>query len=290
MTNFADGMEEVHRINETFADETEAAAYWEVGAQDVHSTEDLTYPGAAGQEQRFRLYRAHDGEAPLLVFIHGGGWVGGSIEMNERASRCLANAGWHVASLSYRLAPAHPFPAGLEDCIAAVRHLQSADIPGLDTSRMAIGGASAGANLSLAAAMELPRDTFRALVLYYGVYGNTTDTETHELYKNGPGITRARVDEVYGLYDPTGAYRNDPRLAPLLGDLTGLPPVLNIAAEIDVLRSENEALVEALQAAGVETKAWTEPGVTHGFINRGRLVPAADAALQRSADWLAARA
>jgi|GEM_PF-5859194 len=288
--NLAPGIEEVHRISDTFADQTEAAAYWMEGAQDVHSIEDLTYPGGAGQDQRFRLYRAHDSDAPLMIFIHGGGWVGGTIEMNERASRCIANAGWHVASLSYRLAPANPFPAGLDDCIAAVRYLQSANLPNIDSARIAIGGASAGANLSLATAMELPRDTFAALLLYYGVYGNTVETETHALYQNGPGITRDRVAEIYDLYDPGGTYRNDARLAPLLGDLTGLPPVLNVAAEIDVLRSENEALVAALTAAGVEVDAWTEPGVTHGFINRGRLVPVADAALQRSADWLAARA
>ena len=288
--DWAPGMERVHEVSEAFADDAEAAAYWVEGADEVHSVEDMTYTGAAGQPQRLRLYRCRSGEAPVLVYIHGGGWVGGSIELNDRACRRLAGAGWHVASVSYRLAPAHPFPAGLDDVIASVGWLQASDLPDLDTTRLAIGGASAGANLALAAALGLPRDTFRALVLFYGVFGNRTDTESHQAYADAPVLTSARVDEIYGLYDPGARFRDDPRLAPLFGNLRGLPPVLNLMAEHDVLRSEGEALTLRLREAGVEVEAWTEPGVSHGFINRGRLVPSADAALARTGDWLARQA
>ncbi|PWK54651.1 alpha/beta hydrolase [Silicimonas algicola] len=287
---WAEGMERVHEISETFADDAEAAAYWVEGADGVHSVEDMTYTGAAGQRQRLRLYRAGADDAPVLVYIHGGGWVGGTIDLNDRACRRLAGAGWHVASVSYRLAPANPFPAGLDDVIASVGWLQSAGLTGLDTTRLAIGGASAGANLALAAALSLPRETFRALVLFYGVFGNATDTESHRAYADAPVLTGARVDEIYDLYDPGARFRDDPRFAPLLGDLKGLPPVLNLMAEHDVLRSEGEALTLRLHDAGVEVEAWTEPGVSHGFINRGRLAPSADAALARSRDWLARQA
>ena len=143
---FADGIEEMLRVSAEFPDELTAAEFWREGADPVHSVEDMMYTGGGGQEQRLRLYRASDATAPVLVFIHGGGWYSGSIEMNERACRRFAaQAGCHVASLSYRLAPANPFPAGLDDCIAAVRWLQQAGLDGLDTTRMAIGGASAGA-------------------------------------------------------------------------------------------------------------------------------------------------
>ncbi len=287
---WAPGMERVHETSETFADDAEAAAYWVEGAVEAHSVEDMTYTGAAGQAQRLRLYRCGPGDAPVLVYIHGGGWVGGTIELNDRACRRLAGAGWHVASVSYRLAPENPFPAGLEDVVASVAWLRDTGLPGLDSTRLAIGGASAGANLALAAAHVLPRDTFRALVLFYGVFGNATDTESHRAYADAPVLTSARVDEIYDLYDPGARFRDDPRLAPLLGDLKGLPPVLNVMAEHDVLRSEGEALTLRLRDAGVEVEAWTEPGVSHGFINRGRLAPSADAALARSRDWLARQA
>jgi len=290
LMRFAEGIEEMLRVSDTFSDELEAARFWKVGADAVHSIEDLMYRGGAGQDQRARLYRCGPGSAPVLVFIHGGGWYSGTIEMNERACCAYAaQAGCHVASLSYRLAPANPFPAGLEDCMAAVSWLQEAGVEGLDTTRMAIGGPSAGANLALATAQSLPRDTFRAVLLFYGIYGNNTDLPSYKEYANGPVITRDGVEAVFEMYDPGARHRNDPRLAPLLGDLSGLPPVLSVAAEFDVLTDENEVLAQALAKAGVETEAWTEPGTVHGFINRGRLVPAADKCLSRSAEFLRAR-
>ena len=283
----AEGMAEAIAAAERFTSDDKAAAFWAEGAADVHAVEELTYPGAVDQPQRLRLYRCGPGTAPVLVYIHGGGWVGGSIDLNERAARHMTRAGCHVANISYRLAPDHPFPAGLEDCLAAVNWLKGGAVSGLDPSRIAIGGASAGANLAVLAATCLPRNTFRALVLFYGVYGNSTDTPSHQAFADGPGLTRARVAEILDLYDPGAWNRDDPRLAPLLADLTGLPPVFNLAAGIDVLLSDNEAMARHLTAAGVDVTALTIPGVTHGFINRGRLVPAADAALDTAARWLA---
>lgn len=283
---FAPGQAEAQRASDAFTDDAEAARFWAEGADEVFAVEELSYPGGAGQAQRLRLYRCGAGSAPVLVYVHGGGWAGGSIELNDRAARRLAGARCHVVSLSYRLAPEHPFPAGLEDVAAAVGWLKGARVPGLEVDRMGIGGASAGANLALAAALCLPRETFRALVLFYGVYGADTGTESYLAHAGGPGLTRARMEEYLALYDPQGRHREDPRLAPLLGELAGLPPVLNVAAEFDVLRSESEALVNKLLTSGVQVEAWTEPGVTHGFINRGRLVPSSDRALSRSAEWL----
>ena len=175
------------------------------------------------------------------------------------------------------MAPAHPFPAGLEDCRAALGWLAAKG------GRIAIGGASAGANVAVATALctDVP---LAGMVLFYGVYGEDFETESYRRHENGPGLTRARMRELFAMYDPTGT--RDPLIAPLKADLRGLPPALLIAAEVDVLLSENRVMAEALRSAGVAVTWHEEPGVTHGFINRGRLVPAAEACITRAAKFL----
>ena len=128
-----------------------AEAFWLEGAADMHTIDDFHFPGAAGQQQRLRVFRATADKRPVLLYIHGGGWLGGSIELNESAARALAaQSGRHVVSISYRFAPEYPYPAALSDCIAAVKWLQSDQAPAtltqhLDLRHLAIGGASAGA-------------------------------------------------------------------------------------------------------------------------------------------------
>ena len=284
---FASGMEEAIRVGETFADDVEAAAYWCDGTPDV-PFEDVTYAGAEDQPQRARLYRGSP-DAPVLLFIHGGGCAGGSIELHEPASKGLVQeSGWNVLSISYRLAPKHPYPAGLNDCVAAYHWLQSngADF-GLTTDQVALGGASAGANLAIAATLALPAGSAAGLVLYYGVFGGQTDTASYLTYQNGPGLTQARMAELFGMYDPDLRRLDDPLLTPLLSnDLAKLPASCLIAAEHDVLLEDSRMMFTALQMAGVDASLHVEPGVTHGFINRGRLVPAADACISRAAQFM----
>lgn len=271
-----------------------AAAFWSEGAPEVHSVEELTYPGGAGQDQRMRLYRASDATAPVVVDIHGGGWTQGSIEQHDWCSRALAASGWHVASISYRLTPGHPFPAGLEDCLSAIRWLASGQGPsGIDGSRMALAGASAGANLALASALSLPGGSLSALVLFYGVYGRDFGTESYRGFVEGQGLSPTRMRELFAMYDPEGRQVGNPLVTPMDATdaaLAALPPSLCVACGIDVLRSEDEAMAARLAAAGVAVEAWTEPGVTHGFINRGRLVPSARNVLRKAADFLARHA
>lgn len=286
--SLAPGMADCLAQEDRFADDAEAAAFWAEGAPDV-PTEDLSYPGAAGQPQPLRLYRgALPAPAPTLVYIHGGGWTGGSIALNESACRTLAaGSGWTVASLSYRLAPVHPYPAGLDDCRAGLSVLRDrAAALGLGAGRMALGGASAGANLALAAALAEDRAALAGLLLIYGVFGDDLDTHTYRTYAEAPGLTRARMGELFDLYDPDRRRHDDPLVAPLHADLAGLPPCCLIAAEHDVLRADSEILADRLRAAGVPATLHTEPGVTHGFINRARLVPAAAASLARAVRFL----
>jgi len=266
------------------------AEFWAQDADELHAVQDFEYPGAEGQPQRLRLYRATSETRPTLMYIHGGGWVEGSIELNESAARALAaRSGRHVVSISYRFAPAYPYPAALSDCIAAVNWLQFSDkavkvTQHLDVQNLAIGGASAGANLALATALSLPQDTFDALLLFYGVFDDDMSVQSYTEHRDGPGITRARIEHILSAYDPENRRTTDHLIRPLHADLKGLPSTIIAAAEIDVLRSENELLAERMQAAGVDVTAWVEPGVTHGYINRGRLLPAARESLMRAAD------
>ena len=285
---FAPGMEAAMAQHERFASDAEAAAYWADGAPDV-PIEDGRYAGGAGQAQAFRLYRgARPTPAPTLIYIHGGGWAAGSIALNESACRRLAaRSGWTVFSVSYRLAPAHPFPAGLDDCRAAWRHaVAQAGALGLDPTRIAIGGASAGANLALAAALAEDRAALCGLVLIYGVFGADLGTPSYRRYDQGPGLTRADMAAYFDLYDPERRRNTEPLIAPLLADLTGLPPACLVIAEHDVLRSDSETMADRMTSAGVAVQVHLEKGVTHGYINRGRLVPSVATSVDAMAAFL----
>ena len=291
----ASGMEEVLAEEARLAklDISEAEKFWMEGAARMHAIDDFYHPGAAGQQQRIRLYRATTDKQPTLIYIHGGGWIGGSIELNESAARAMAaKSGRHVVSISYRFAPTNPYPAALSDCIAAVQWLQSGDGPveltrHLNLQQLSIGGASAGANLALATALSLPHSTFEALVLFYGVFNDDMSVPSYTEYPDGPGMTRARMEMLFEAYDPDYVRRADRLVTPLKADLDGLPHTIVAAAEIDVLRSENELLAERLQSTGVDVSTWVETGVTPGIINRGRLLPAARDTLARAAEVLA---
>lgn len=282
---FAEGMEEEIRIAESFASDAEAAAYWSHAAPDV-ATEDVSIPGAGGQSQIVRLYRG-DPNAPTLLYIHGGGWVGGSIPLNEASARSLCQeSGWTVAAVSYRLAPTHPYPAALSDCIAIwgrlVRRLER--LGGGPIA--AVGGVSAGANLALSSALSFTQHPPLGLLLFYGVFGDDFDTESYKNYAEGYGLSPARMQQLFSAYDPNDRRKDDPLIVPLKADLSRLPPVCLIAAEFDVLREDSERLHDRLSKAGVPSTLHIEPGVTHGFINRGRLVPAAGRCLKRAAHFL----
>lgn len=286
---FAPGMEEVLRREAGFSGPGEAGRFWSASGAQVES-EDLIYLGGANQPQRMRLYRGGGADSATLLYIHGGGWVGGSIELHDYSARGMAcGAGCNVVSISYRLAPEHRFPAGLKDCLAATGWIETigADF-GLNPARVVIGGASAGGNLAAAAALASEPGRYAGLLIFYGVLGCNFESDSYRRYENGPGLTRDRMQELFGLYLDDMAKARDPAVSPLLSDGLGrLPGTCVIAAEHDVLLDENIAFADALCAAGVPTDCHIEPGVTHGFINRGRLVPSADASISRAARFLA---
>lgn len=269
----------------------EGARWWNEGLPELAAVEDHEAPGPGGPV-RVRLFRPdRHVAAPVVLYLHGGGWAQGSVAQNEPAIRTLADSsGWAVAAPTYRLAPEHPYPAGLDDCRAALAWLRAgADDLGL-APRIALAGASAGANLALATCLASRSDAappMAALVLFYGVFGADLDTPSYREFGGDTfGLPRARMAQYLDWYDPAGARHRDPLLQPLVADLTGLPPTWLLAAGLDPLRDETLALHERLEAAGVATSLRVEPGAVHGFINRGRMVRAARDSLAEAARFL----
>ncbi|TSD84033.1 alpha/beta hydrolase [Mycobacterium sp. KBS0706] len=219
----------------------------------VARVEDRTLPGPAGPVAA-RFYDPGTADpSPAIVYIHGGGWVLCDLDSHDGVCRELAQrSGLKVVSIGYRLAPEHPFPAPLEDCVAAVRWLaaQGRDW-GIDPGRMVIAGDSAGANLALSTLLAL-RDAgerpLRGAALVYGVFAPEHDTPSHLAYggDNRYFLSTAEMEWFWGHYVPAGTDRRTPLAAPLYADLADLPPLYLTAAEYDCLRTDSEQLAYRL--------------------------------------------
>src|SRR5690606_11792797 len=232
---------------------------------------DLSAPGPGGAV-RLRLYRpSADRRLPVIVYLHGGGWTFGSIATHDRLMRLLALAAdAAVIGVDYRLAPEHPFPAPLEDCLAAFRAVRTqADALELDPVRIALAGDSAGANLALASLLAL-RDageaSLKGAALLYGCYAARADTPSHARF--GDGSYRLRSAEMGWFWanylgtTPAG----HPLAEPLLADLSGLPPLYLMCATVDPLADDTRELADRLAAAGVPHRLREYPGTVHGFL------------------------
>jgi acetyl esterase len=253
------------------------------------SVTDLVATGPAG-DIPLRVYVPTDepGPRPVLVYFHGGGWVIGSVETHDGTVREIAQAsGATVVSVDYRLAPEHPFPAAVDDCVAAVRWVadHAADLD-VDRSRLAVGGDSAGGNLAALAAVELrDRDVdIRFQLLIYPAVDGTMSHPSIDENADGYFLTKDTMEWFFGHYigdgDPT-----HPRVSPFhLPDeaLTGLPPALVITAEYDPLRDEGEAYASRLAAAGVDAKSTRYDGMIHGFFSMRDMVPEGKTAIDEA--------
>ncbi|MCQ9386566.1 alpha/beta hydrolase [Brevibacterium moorei] len=216
----------------------------------------------------------------VLLFFHGGGWVTGDIESYTPACAHLAEAtGCVVASVDYRLAPEHPFPAGLEDCVrVAGLLLAEPDRAGVvDASRIVLMGDSAGGNLVAVVSQVLAErgvPTARRQILLYPVTHWNHDPASSpfaSVREHGEDyrLTNTEIDEYLELYAPDPATRRTPRVAPLeapAAELAGQPDTLLISAELDLLCDEGEAYGRALRAAGNRVRIHRVPGALHGFI------------------------
>jgi acetyl esterase len=221
-----------------------------------------------------RVYRPKTetkGPLPVVAYAHGGGWVMGTLDGFDTTCRALANAaGALIASIDYRLAPEHPFPAGLKDVLAVVRRLgEDAGELGGDPERLAVGGDSAGANLVAVAARRL-RDEggpdLRLQALIYPVCDCGCDTGSYREKAVGFGLSAASMERYWKLY-LDGADGRQPDASPLrAADLAGLPPAFVFMVPDDVLHDEGEAYARALEAAGVPVTLRSYDGAAHGFV------------------------
>jgi acetyl esterase len=236
--------------------------------EDVAEVRDLEIPSPAGGIPA-RLYRpAGDAPLPLVVYLHGGGWMLGSIDSFDTVVRALANAaGAIVLSVGYRLAPEAPFPAGLEDSLCAVRWAAAeAEALGADPERLAIAGDSAGGNLATVVARRLRGEVdLRMQALIYPVTDAGCNTASYRDFGERHGLTAASMRRFWNLYlDGADGLQEDS--SPLRsGDLAGSPPAFVISAGFDPLRDEAEAYCEALREAGVEAECRRYAGAIHGF-------------------------
>lgn len=234
------------------------------------AVEIVTIPGGAGQDMVCRLYRPESCGPGAVLHLHGGGFAFCDLDTHERASRLLAlSCGVPVLACDYRLAPEHPYPAGLDDCRAAWRALRDGrfDLGG----PLAVAGDSAGANLAVAlmlaeAAEHHPLPD--AGLLFYGVFGADFSTPSYLGFANGPGLTRNKMIRYWDWYAPPDL-RRSPLVAPIEAtdeQLLGLPPLYVTAAGIDPLRSEAEAFHARLTALGRGDLFRLHEGVVHGFM------------------------
>jgi acetyl esterase len=233
-----------------------------------------------------RLY-AKTVNAPVFVYVHGGGWVYGSIETVDRMCRRIADrSGCAVLSAGYRLAPEHVFPAALEDIETVLGYVrrEGADL-GVDPSRLAVGGDSAGGLLATVVARR-QRDAATPLdhqVLIYPMIDPMMASESYDQV-GGNGLDRASVKLAWDTFVPEVALRYTADLAPLaVPDLAGMPSTLLITAEYDVLRDEGADYADALIAAGVPVVHVRYAGMNHGFARKLALFDAARAAVDQVA-------
>lgn len=247
---------------------------------------------ARGRRIFCRVYRPRtDRPLPTMVYFHGGGWVWSSVDTHDRLAREYAAAGEvAVVSVDYALSPEAKFPQALEECAAVTRHLAAHGGEwGLDASRLLLGGDSAGSNLALATALLL-RDTggpaLRGILAVYPVCDSNFETPSYREFGTGWGLSLERMSFYWNVYVPHAADRHHPLAAPLRADLRGLPPVLVHLAELDVLRSEGEALAAKLKGAGVPVELEIFPGVTHGFLRAIAMVGKARNAVEKAGSWL----
>ncbi len=246
-----------------------------------------------------RLYRpgpvpdaTPSGRPGVLVWLHGGGWVVGDLDTHDNVCHALARRSGHaVLAVDYRLAPEHPFPAGLDDCVRATRWAHDhADSLGVDPGRIAVGGDSAGANLATVVC-QTASVPLRLQVLVYPVTDVRGGTGSYAEHAEGSFLTAAGMRWYVDHYlSGDAGSAGDPRVSPLLAAddaVAAGPPALVLTAGFDPLRDEGIAYADRLAALGVPTSHVHFPGQSHAFYSMPHLLADARLAHALTAEALA---
>ena len=271
-------------------------ARWTAGGPAMARTDEIIVNTEAGP-LRLRLHRPAglpDGPAPTLLYIHGGGFVIFSLDTHDRLMREYAAAGgFIVVGVDYPLSPEHRFPVALERLVGLIDWLSDHGAPlGIEPARLAIGGDSAGANLSLVTAIRL-RDAgkggaLRGIMSNYGAFSPVVSDEAERDHGGREAmLTQADMIAYFEHYLGTGTEWHPHAIPMLLNDLAGLPPVLVIVAERDVLAEQSLAMAEKLKDAGVFVKTEIYRGATHSFLEAASISTLARSAIADGARWIA---
>lgn len=269
-------------------------ARWTEGGPVMARVREFRTEGTPAVRVRFYEPQAAASEPqPAMMYIHGGGWVLFSLDTHDRLMReYAARAGVIVIGVDYSLSPEARYPVALNEVVTAVDWVRdNAAQLGVDSARIAIGGDSAGANLSLATALVLRErgegDALAAMVFNYGFFGDDFDTESQRSHGGeGKLLTTAELEDYLVAYLGEGASRDDPLALPALAALHDLPPSLHVIADCDPLADGDRALAEAMKAAGNRVERREYAGATHSFLEAVAISKLADQAFEDTARWL----
>jgi acetyl esterase len=247
---------------------------------EVARVEDATVEGPGGAIP-VRIYHRDPGTpSPVLIWLHGGGFVLGTLTIGDDICRRIASAlGAVVVNVQYRLAPEDPYPAGLDDCQSVYQwaHSRPAEL-GPVTGRVAVGGDSAGGNLTMALAQKARDGSLAPMTCQLSVYGTADTVVTNPELGDVPFLTSEACHWFWNHYLPDPALRDDPYVNPArAADLSGLAPLMAITAEHDPTRDGTEAYARRVAAAGGQVIAKRYPGMAHGFFSMQDLQVARDA-------------
>lgn len=271
----------------------EIRAPWAAGGPEMAKISETTAPSRHGPV-RLRIYDpTGDGVKPAFIYIHGGGWTVFSLDTHDRLMReYAARSGMVVVGVDYSLSPEVKFPVALEQIVDAARWLREHGVDwGIDGTRLAMGGDSAGANLTVATALLLrdagDQDLISAMVLNYGAFDVECSAESHERF-GGEGymLGSAEMDVFWTNYVRDARDGENPLVCPLKALLEGLPPAFLAVPECDLLTEQSLIMAERLRVAGVPTKAVVYEGATHSFLEAVSISKLADRAFADTAAWL----
>jgi acetyl esterase len=267
-------------LSEVRAATDRIGAFLGEGSVPLERERDLMLPGPHGQVP-CRLYLPDRAEnPPLIIYAHGGGFVQGSLPSWDAMLRELVRqSGVAALSVDYRLSPEHRFPIAFDEMVAMIRLAarEGADL-GIDPTRLAVGGDSAGANLALAAALASRDAGERGLgfmLLIYGCFSTDTESPSWQRFGQGAGLSQTQMRWIWETYLERPEQRKDWRAVPILADLARLPPAYLIVGSLDPLLDDSHLLASRLKEAGVPSELAVYDGLNHGFIRYGRLIGAA---------------
>ena len=265
---------------------------WTRGGPVMARTEERQVATPHGSVRVRILDPGGEGLRPALIYLHGGGWTFFSIDTHDRVMREYAGrAGIVVVAVDYSLSPEHRFPRALDETLAVVRWLRTqGGTLGIDPNRLALGGDSAGAAMTISTCLMLrdagEADALKAMLLNYGAYDPACDNESHRRYVVGgfmwdPGEMSAFWRNYLGATPPTNALA-----CPIHADVHGLPPAFSAVPDCDVMFEEALLMAEKLRAAGVRSDVAIYAGATHGFLEAVSIAGIASRGFDDATHWL----